>query len=340
MSGELAAIEWLRQLLPAPPGEVGIGDDAAVAPRAEEPFSLLAVDSVVAGVHVDVGSLGLDTLGWKALVANLSDVAAMGGRPARCVVSVAGAAESDLPELYRGLLEASVAYDCPIVGGDLSSAPGLVVTVAVTGTSDGPPVLRSGARPGDTVWTTGPLGASAAGLRLLRAEREAPGAEQDALGGRGVGVAGVPAPGLGGAGRGAPTQSPSGGQRGEPRTPQEAHRRPLPLLGEGVAARTAGATAMIDVSDGFSSELWQLSAASSIRIELDEVPIAAGATLEEALGGGEDYQLLFSAPDPSAVLAAFAGLPAPVPIGVCRSGGPGVSWGGRPLPRRGWEHRL
>src|SRR5207247_7616946 len=108
----------------------------------------------------------------------------------------------------RGLADASTAYGCPIVGGDLTNAPTLVVTVAVLGSVDWPAVLRSGAKPGDRIWVTGPLGASAAALRQLKE----------------------------GAGSG------------------DAHRRPRARVAEGQKARRAGATAMIDVSDGLAAD--------------------------------------------------------------------------------------
>ena len=109
-------------------------------------------DAVVAGVHCDLDLVGLDDMGWKAIVANVSDIAAVGGRPAYAVVTVAGPLGSiDFDLLYDGLIAASVAYECPIVGGDLSSSVTLMVSVAMVGDGGGstpPPVLRSGAGPG------------------------------------------------------------------------------------------------------------------------------------------------------------------------------------------------
>ncbi|MHB1929539.1 MAG: thiamine-phosphate kinase [Acidimicrobiales bacterium] len=296
MTGELDAIRQLRRRLPGPPpGEVWIGDDTAVLVPPKGAWALLAADAVVEGVHADLSLLTLADLGWRAVVANVSDVAAMGGLPAHCVVTVAGRRGLDLDALYDGIAEAAETYTCPVVGGDLVASPVTVVTVAVTGTVDGPPVLRSGARPGDGVWVTGALGASAAGLRQLRA-----GSADPAL--------------------------------------ASAHCRPRPLVAEGGAARRAGATAMIDVSDGFAADLWHVADASGIGFELDEVPIAAGATLEEALGGGEDYQLVFTAPAGDAVRAAFAGLPDPVLVGRCTDEPGAGRLAGASLPRLGWQH--
>ena len=296
MSSELEVIARLgRRLAPPPPGEVWIGDDTAVLVPPAGGWQLLAADAVVEGVHADLAVLTVADLGWRAVVANVSDVAAMGGIPAHCVVTVAGRRGLDIDTLYDGVVGAAVAYGCPVVGGDLVSSPVTVVTVAVTGTVDGPPVLRSGARPGDTVWVTGPLGASAAGLRQLRA-----GGADPAL--------------------------------------AAAHTRPRPLLAEGTAARRAGATAMIDVSDGFAADLWHVAEASGVGFELEQVPVAPGATPEEALGGGEDYQLVFTAPDDGRVRAAFAGLPAPVRIGRCSGATGKGTLAGAPLPHLGWQH--
>ncbi|MGH9067568.1 MAG: thiamine-phosphate kinase, partial [Acidimicrobiales bacterium] len=174
--GELAAIERIRTLLPGPPaGETWIGDDAAVVAGPDGPL-LLAADLVVAGVHADLDLVSLDDLGWKALAVNVSDLAAMGGHPLHALVSVAGPPTTDLDALYRGLAGAAAEWSCPVVGGDLANAPVLVVAVSVTGTTVGgrPAVLRSGARPGDTLFVTGPLGSSAAGLAALREARSDP----------------------------------------------------------------------------------------------------------------------------------------------------------------------
>ncbi|HJV09273.1 MAG TPA: AIR synthase related protein, partial [Acidimicrobiales bacterium] len=156
-----------------------MGDDAAVV-RGPSGSLLLAADAVVAGVHADLDLVGLDDMGWKAMVANVSDIAAVGGRPCCAVVTVAGPlGQIDFDLLYDGLTEASSAYDCPIVGGDLTTSATLVVSVAIVGDGGGEapaPVLRSGAHAGDTLFVTGPLGSSAAGLELLRKGRvsEAP----------------------------------------------------------------------------------------------------------------------------------------------------------------------
>lgn len=293
-----------------PAGERWIGDDAAVLSDPGAPWQLLAVDSVVAGVHADLSLVSLADLGWKALAANLSDLAAMGAEPWRCVVSVAGAGGADLDAVYEGLGEAAALYECPVVGGDLVAAPALVVTVAVTGTCDGPPVGRDGARPGHGIWVTGALGASAAGLRVLRGGG----------GNGGGGGGGGDDPGLGAL--------------------IAAHRRPLPRLAEGRAARLAGATAMVDVSDGFASDLWHVARASGVGLELDLLPVAPGATRAEAAGGGEDYELAFCAPDAERVVEAFAGLRRPVLVGRCTDRPGTAELLGEPFPPLGWEHSL
>ncbi len=104
---------------------------------------LLAADAVVEGVHFDLDLVTVADVGWKSLAVNVSDIAAMGGRPLHALVTVVGASSAMIEELIRGLAEAAEAYGCAIVGGDLSSGPCLVVSVAVTGTTDTrEPVLR------------------------------------------------------------------------------------------------------------------------------------------------------------------------------------------------------
>jgi thiamine-monophosphate kinase len=299
VSGEFAAIDRLRRALPTPgPGETWIGDDAAVVRAPGGGWLLLAADTLVAGVHADLALTGLDDFGWKAVAVNVSDIAAMGGRPLHALVTVAGPPDTGLDLLYRGIAAAAAAYHCPVVGGDLANAPVLVLTVAVTGTFEGAPLLRSGASPGDLVYVTGPLGLAAAGLRLLKEGKLAPAAALDA------------------------------------------HRRPAAEVAAGLAARAAGATAMIDISDGLAADLGHLAEASGVGLALTELPVGDAATLDEALTGGEDYVLAFTAADPARVGEAFAGLPAPICVGRCTDDAATRTIGGRPLPAAGgWEHR-
>jgi thiamine-monophosphate kinase len=298
----------LRERLVGPPGQIWVGDDVAVVP-APKGNMLLAADAVVAGVHADLDLVGLDDMGWKAVVANVSDIAAMGGRPCSAVVTVAGPlGQLDVELLYDGLIAAAEAYECPIVGGDLSTCVTLVVSVAIVGDAGDAvpgPVLRSGARPGDTVFVTGPLGSSAAGLELLRTGRvsEAP----DLV---------------------------------------LAHCRPRARLDEGTVARAAGATAMIDVSDGLAADLRHIAEASGVGVVLDRVPVAIGVNRISddpealALGGGEDYELLFTASDPELIEATFAarGLGVPLRIGRCTADPTERRLRDGELPVLGWEH--
>jgi len=268
LTNEFALIGRLRERF------ADIGDDAAVVEPPTGPL-LLAADAVVAGVHTP-RDLPLEELGWKAVVVNVSDIAAMGGRPLHLLVTVAAPPGTDLDRIFDGVAEASQAYLCPVVGGDLTTSDTLVVTVAVTGTVDGTPVTRAGAAEGEAIYVTGPLGAAAA----------------------------------------------SGWTR-----------RPLARVVEGVDARGAGATAMIDVSDGLVADLGHIADESGVGFILDEVPVAPGATLEQALAGGEDYELVFTAP--------VARLPVGFRIGTCTADPSERTLAGSPLPdASGWEHRF
>lgn len=304
VQGEFDAIDRLRRMLPtAPEGQTWIGDDAAVV-AAPGAAMVLTADAVVAGVHADLSLVGLDDLGWKAMAASVSDLAAMGATPSHALVVVTGPPDTDLGLLYQGIAEAAGTYSCPVVGGDLATGTELVVSVFVTGAVDGAqgrpgPVLRSGALPGDSVYVTGPLGSSAAGLRQLRA---------------------------------------GGGAADDRRV--LAHRRPRARVAEGGVARRAGATAMVDVSDGLANDLRHLATASGVGMVLDDVPVAVGAHLDEALGGGEDYELAFTAPARSPVEDAFAeaGLRPPIRLGSCTPHTGTLVLAGEPLPVLGWEH--
>lgn len=267
MTGEFAAIERMRaQFGPAPEGEVWIGDDAAVLGRG----LLVAADVLVEGVHFTADT-PLADVGWKAVVASVSDIAAMGGQPTHLLVTVVGPPTTDLDGLYAGIGEASERCKCPVVGGDLANGSVLSVSVTVLGRVDGPPVLRSGARPGDRIWVTGPLGRAAV----------------------------------------------SGYQR-----------RSQARVDEGQAARRAGATAMIDVSDGLAADLNHLASASGVGVRLDTIPLAEGATAAQALGGGEDFELVFTLP-PEVDGGAIGSC-----IGQCTDDPTQL------LAGAGWEHRF
>lgn len=282
-----------------------LGDDAAVLADG----LLFATDVLAEGVHFDLRWSTPADAGWKALAVNCSDLAAMGGSARAAVVAVVvpagrpGMADG----VAAGIMEAAGALGCPLVGGDTAVGPSFVISVAVLGDAPaGGAVLRSGARAGETIFVTGPLGAARAALHALR--------------------------------------------RGEEPAPEAAARlhRPVPRLAEGRAAAAGGATAMIDLSDGLSSDLGHVCRHSGVgaRLEAAAIPCGPGAGLDDALAGGDDYELCFCAPDPGRVAEAFvaAGLAPPVAIGtvVAATGLVLVEPGGatRALPPGGWEHEV
>jgi thiamine-monophosphate kinase len=215
----------------------------------------------------------------------------------------------------EGVAEASRQSGCAVVGGDLSAGGVLTVVVTVMGTVDGGrAVERAGAVPGDAVFVTGPCGGSAAGLRVLRGRHE-----------RGQDETGQD-------------------ETGQERSLAAAYRRPEARLAEGEVARRAGAHAMIDISDGLALDLHRLADASGVGFALDTIPVAEGATLEEALGGGEDYELIVAI-DPREVdnyimRCTSAGLRPPLQIGVIRADAGARYLGGEELGRLGWQHAI
>ncbi len=298
----------------------GIGDDAAVfrwgggkgageagggkKGSAGTPYDLLAsADLLVEGIHFDLSYTGLKDLGYKALQANLSDIAAMGGEPLFYLVSIAAPGGMDfrkLRALYSGMDEAGRESGIRLAGGDTSNTPGpIFINISITGRVEhGRAVMRSNARPGDGIWVTGTLGDSAAGLEILKAGMclSSPPA------------AGRPAAGEGGAKRREKVEMKSLGPRhaGAGQYLLSRHLRPQARIKAGRLLGKAGiATAMIDISDGISSDLLHILKASGAgaviyedRLPLSEELMAyAGRerALDIALSGGEDYELLFTA---------------------------------------------
>jgi thiamine-monophosphate kinase len=308
-AGEDAAVQRIGTRLAhvfgsAGPRERWIGDDAAVLALRDD--LVVTVDSTVEGVHADLGIISLEDTGWRSMSRAMSDVAAMGAEPRFALVGVCIPPEYSLDELYEGLIEAALRHNCPIVGGDLAATPLLSVSVTIGATTPGgSPVGRDGARPGDELFVTGPLGAGAAGLRVLRAAGKVePGSDTRAL--------------------------------------ADAYRRPRALVAEGRAARLGGASALMDVSDGLGIDLHRMALASGVGVALDALPVAAGATRAEALGGGDDYQLIIAAASRTRLEEAFGreGLALPVPIGRCTDDPAQRELDGEPLPASGWEHSI
>jgi thiamine-monophosphate kinase len=316
--GERRLIARIRRAFGGPRPDVllGIGDDAALvkAPRA----LLLATDVLVEDQDFRRSAHPPRLLGRKALNVNLSDIAAMGGRPLHALVGLAmpGGTEWDwLRDLMAGLKSAARESGVALVGGDLSRADGIFISVTVTGSARRA-VTRKGARPGDRIFVSGTLGDAAAGLRLLEKRR-----------------------------------GPKGGSREEAFL-LRAFLDPSPRLALGAAlAGRKLASAMIDLSDGLSVDLARVCEESGVGAEVDveRVPLSPALKrcspdpLADALDGGEDFELLFTVrPGDAAAVRRMAGKHGLTEIGGITSGRQliGIGPGGkkRPLRARGFDH--
>jgi len=324
--GEFGLIGRLLARVPAGGGLlVGAGDDAAVLELTPGSALVATCDGQVENVHFLRGGTPPRALGHRALAVNLSDVAAMGGRPRWALVALTLPPDLEvawLDELYDGMAALAERHGVGVVGGNVARTAGpIVVDVTLLGeVRPGERLTRAGARPGDAVFVTGAPGESAAGLRLLlepERQRSVPHRDVERL--------------------------------------LERHRAPAPRVDEGQRlARSGLATAAIDVSDGLAADLGHLLAASSVGATLDEaaLPVSsplrrlAAATgidpIELILHGGEDYELLFTCEAGGAErVGGELGLPATRIGTIDRE--PGLRLRGRggvvrPLAARGHDH--
>lgn len=326
MAGEFDLIDWIRaQHPPTDFVPVPQGDDLAVLKWPADDLLLVGVDQVLEGVHFDSAVHTPRQIGRKVMNRNLSDCAAMACLPAAAVATVAlprGVGVEYAKELYLGLRDAADPFGCVIVGGDTGSWPGkLVATVTVLGRSAGiAPVTRKGARPGDGIYVTGPLGGSLLG-RHMTFEPRVTWARLLAL-------------------------QRSGGQLAASIDVSGVLAGDKPI----VEVTDPRLTAMIDLSDGLSRDLRHICRESGVGaiVDADQVPIHPDAhaafrvdrvePLQHALHDGEDYELLFTGRDFTGygrLVGEIVHEPADGPLVQLRT-----KRGLAPLEPQGWQHAL
>ena len=314
---------------------LGIGDDCALLRVGRGEELAVTTDLSIAGRHFLLEWQTPESIGHRTLARGLSDLAAMGARPVAAFLSLGVPADlvqnakgrepwpSKKPWIVRfldGFFALADAFQTPLAGGDLAESPLVVADVVLVGAvRRGKALLRSGARPGDLLYVTGTLGGSAAGLTRLA---------KLADGDRKL-------------------------QTGPPRIPAKLqsllapHLYPQPRIAQGLwLARRGVATAAIDLSDGFSTDLAHMCEESHVSAEVNAaaLPVSSGATLEQALHGGEDYELLFTASPEALVPRRIGGVPV-TRIGRIlrtRKGRPQITLvtaeGTQTLAPQGWEH--
>jgi len=246
---------------------VDTGDDTA-AWSPYETIELITTDTVVQGIHFTLDTISWHDLGWKSLAANISDIASMGGNPSYAVITL-GLPDttdiSDIKELYRGILSIADRYGVSIVGGDMVRAKEAFITIALTGSINKTPLIRTMASPGDLIAVSGYIGSSAGGLKLIQENLVVAEAVSEYL--------------------------------------IEMHRLPIPQIASGRLILDYGLTTGMDISDGLSDDLAKLCLASGVSatLHIDKIPIHTllkstfpNEYIDLALYGGEDYHILFT----------------------------------------------
>jgi len=279
-----------------------IGDDAAVINPVGDRSIIASTDMSVEGAHFRREWMTPHEIGYRAAAAALSDLAAMGSKPLGMLVAMGIPDEwrRDMDGLSDGIGDAAQRADAPVIGGDMSYSPQLVLAFSVLGTGRDP-MLRSGAKPGDIVYVTGRLGGPGVALREMLAGRE----------------------------------------------PATSHRerfvRPVPRIREGIWLAEHGATSAVDISDGLSSDLRHIAAASkvSMRVDLGLIPALEGVSAADAVSSGEEYELAITGGeiDTAAFEREFA--LELTRVGVVEGGDPGVRFfqNGEPVEvPRGYLH--
>ncbi len=265
---------------------LGIGDDAAAWQSCNR-IQLATTDTLIQGIHFDLAIINWEELGWKALATNLSDVAAMGGIPNYALLSLALPTHlnvKDVSQFVNSLTHMAAGFGVAIVGGNVTSAQNTVITVTIIGCSKGKTMLRrSTASSGDQIAVTGYVGASAAGLQMLKENTLSNPEVRDVL--------------------------------------RQAHVRPMPRVKEGQILLEQGVRTAIDISDGLIADLGHICESSKVnaKINIEQVPLHPTVAAhfpdsqELALSGGEDYELIFTA-DKATVARAKRALGCPVTI--------------------------